>query len=269
MQRWRRRRPPPALGGLTLPISRLGSPFLDSCLPAMPAPSSECVRVAVRCRPLSEREAGQRPVVSVDSAAGQVTLAPAGEPPRGFTFDRAFGPEVNQAQVYDACCRDLVDSALAGYNATLFAFGQTGTGKTHTMEGSGGGAGGGASSGLPPGAGVIPRTFRQIFDAIGASADQTFLVRASMLEIYNEEIRDLLSKVGCGCCMFSVVGWFAACPILQSRWINGNEQCPVWLQPCSGLKSCCAEPTRCYWHRTCYPAPVPDLLLSPTQPIEP
>ena len=173
--------------------------------------ASECVRVAVRCRPPNSREAGERLVVSVDDAAGRVELAIslAGEAPRAFTFDHAFGPGASQQHVYNATARELVDSALAGYNATLFAFGQTGTGKTHTMEGcasssssssSGSGGGGGAApaGGLHPEAGIIPRTFGQIFAAIGASQDQTFLVRASMLEIYNEEIRDLLSKVRVG-----------------------------------------------------------------------
>lgn len=103
---------------------------------ARSGPTSECVRVAVRCRPLSERERaeGQRGAVAVDAAAAQVTLrsAPlraAGEAPRAFTFDCAFGPEASQAEVYDAMAAPLVESALAGYNATLFAFGQTGTGK--------------------------------------------------------------------------------------------------------------------------------------------
>ena len=97
---------------------------------ARPA-AAECVRVAVRCRPLSERERADRQaeVVAVDAAAAQVTLRAAGEAPRPFTFDRAFGPEAGQAEVYEAMAAPLVESALAGYNATLFAFGQTGTGK--------------------------------------------------------------------------------------------------------------------------------------------
>lgn len=97
---------------------------------ARPA-AAECVRVAVRCRPLSERERADRQaeVVAVDAAAAQVTLRAAGEAPRPFTFDRAFGPEAGQDEVYEAMAAPLVESALAGYNATLFAFGQTGTGK--------------------------------------------------------------------------------------------------------------------------------------------
>lgn len=158
----------------------------------------ERVRVAVRCRPSNSREAGERLAMTVNEASNQVVLqgAAPGEAPRAFTFDHAFGPGASQQQVYDATARELVDSALAGYNATLFAFGQTGTGKTHTMEGGSRGSGHeGSADGLPPDAGIIPRTFGQIFAAINASQDQTFLVRASMLEIYNEEIRDLLAKV--------------------------------------------------------------------------
>ena len=195
----------------------------------MAKPGSECVRVAVRCRPPSDREAGERLAVAVDEAGRQVSLQGGPEAPRVFTFDCVFGPGASQQAVYDATARELVDSALAGYNATLFAFGQTGTGKTHTMEGSGGPAGasatasstsnGASSSGggggkLPAAAGIIPRTFRQIFDAIGASQDQTFLVRASMLEIYNEEIRDLLSKVGAAGCCRAPQGAAAALPVL-------------------------------------------------------
>lgn len=100
----------------------------------MARPASECVRVAVRCRPLNERERAERQaeVVAAEPAAAQVTLRPAGEAPRAFTFDTVFGPESSQAEVYEAMAAPLVDSALAGYNATLFAFGQTGTGKVGT-----------------------------------------------------------------------------------------------------------------------------------------
>lgn len=64
------------------------------------------------------------------------------------------------------------------------------------MEGATAGGSRGGAPDLPPAAGIIPRAFRHIFAAISASADQTFLVQASMLEIYQEEVRDLLAKVG-------------------------------------------------------------------------
>ncbi len=76
---------------------------------------------------------------------------------------------------------------LGGFNGTIFAYGQTGAGKSHTMEGL-----------LEPveQRGIIPNSFKHIFEHIHANTDpnKQFLVRASYLEIYNEEIRDLLSK---------------------------------------------------------------------------
>lgn len=227
----------------------------------MAKPSSECVRVAVRCRPPSDREAGERLAVAVDEAGRQVSLQGGPEAPRAFTFDCVFGQGASQQAVYDATARELVDSALAGYNATLFAFGQTGTGKTHTMEGSGGPAsasasatggrgsssaccccGGGGSGELPAAAGIIPRTFRQIFDAIGASQDQTtFLVRASMLEIYNEEIRDLLSKVGGSRWVVLGGSWVACFPIAVAS--------PPLPQPPQDVKAAYGLTANGRWHR--------------------
>ena len=79
----------------------------------------------------------------------------------------------------------LVDAVLDGFNGTIFAYGQTGTGKTYTMEGI---------RSEPNNRGVIPNSFEHIFSHISKSANQQYLVRASYLEIYQEEIRDLLSK---------------------------------------------------------------------------
>ena len=79
-----------------------------------------------------------------------------------------------------------MESVLEGYNGTIFAYGQTGTGKTHTMEGK---------ESPPELNGIIPRTFNHIFQSINAQGQNLqYLVRASFLELYNEEIRDLLSK---------------------------------------------------------------------------
>ncbi len=75
---------------------------------------------------------------------------------------------------------------LEGYNGTIFAYGQTGTGKTHTMTGL---------IEIQEERGIMPRSFEDIFKSIADDSNQTqFLVRASYLEIYNEEVRDLLSK---------------------------------------------------------------------------
>ena len=79
----------------------------------------------------------------------------------------------------------LVDDVLDGFNGTIFAYGQTGTGKTYTMEGI---------KSDPDKRGVIPNSFEHIFSHIAKSVNQQYLVRASYLEIYQEEVRDLLSK---------------------------------------------------------------------------
>ena len=96
-----------------------------------------------------------------------------------------------QEPVYDECAFSLVESVLEGYNGTMFAYGQTGCGKTHTMMGP--------AHALDPESterdlrGIIPRAVRHIFGFIDAADKEIkFLVRCSYLEIYNENILDLL-----------------------------------------------------------------------------
>ncbi|XP_009900091.2 kinesin-like protein KIF3B [Dryobates pubescens] len=155
------------------------------------AKSSESVRVVVRCRPMNgkERTASYERVVNVDVKLGQVSVKnPRGashEPPKTFTFDAVYDWNSKQVELYDETFRPLVDSVLQGFNGTIFAYGQTGTGKTYTMEGV---------RGDPEKRGVIPNSFEHIFTHISRSQNQQYLVRASYLEIYQEEIRDLLAK---------------------------------------------------------------------------
>ena len=83
-------------------------------------------------------------------------------------------------------CTHIADSVLEGFNGTIFAYGQTGAGKSFTMEGA---------QDPPELQGIIPNSFKHIFEEIAVGGDKRqFLIRASYLEIYNEEIRDLLSK---------------------------------------------------------------------------
>jgi kinesin family protein 3/17 len=158
--------------------------------------SSDNVQVAVRCRPLSsgEKEAGHSVVVSVDVEQGEVVLTPPtpagshrrGEQARTFVFDSVFGPESQQLDIYNETARPIVDSVLEGYNGTIFAYGQTGTGKTFTMQGE---------KEPPEKRGIVPNSFAHIFGHIASCQGETqFLVRVSYLELYNEEASDLLSK---------------------------------------------------------------------------
>ncbi|KAJ8257334.1 hypothetical protein GJAV_G00184480 [Gymnothorax javanicus] len=153
--------------------------------------SSESVKVVVRCRPMNEKEklANFQRVVTVDVKLGQVVVKNprglANEHPKVFTFDSVYDSNSKQVELYDETFRPLVDSVLLGFNGTIFAYGQTGTGKTYTMEGV---------RNDPERRGVIPNSFEHIFTHISRSQNQQYLVRASYLEIYQEEIRDLLSK---------------------------------------------------------------------------
>ncbi|XP_041713088.2 kinesin-like protein KIF3B isoform X2 [Coregonus clupeaformis] len=152
----------------------------------------ESVKVVVRCRPMNEKEraANFERVVEVDVELGQVAVrnprgAAAHQHPKVFTFDSVYDWNSKQVDLYDETFRPLVDSVLLGFNGTIFAYGQTGTGKTYTMEGV---------HSDPERRGVIPNSFEHIFTHISRSQNQQYLVRASYLEIYQEEIRDLLSK---------------------------------------------------------------------------
>ncbi|XP_054872642.1 kinesin-like protein KIF3A isoform X2 [Amphiprion ocellaris] len=152
---------------------------------------SDNVKVVVRCRPLNQKEKmmGHKQAVMVDEIRGTITvnkLETPHEPPKTFTFDTVFGPDSKQLDVYNLTARPIIDSVLEGYNGTIFAYGQTGTGKTFTMEGM---------RAVPELRGIIPNSFAHIFGHIAkAEGDTRFLVRVSYLEIYNEEVRDLLGK---------------------------------------------------------------------------
>ncbi|KAJ2722987.1 tubulin-dependent ATPase kip3 [Coemansia sp. Benny D115] len=98
-----------------------------------------------------------------------------------FVFDRVYGDDSTQRDVYEGTTRGLLDSVMNGYNATVFAYGATGCGKTYTI------------SGCPEDPGVIFLTMQELFERMAAAEDEkTFEVTLSYLEVYNETIRDLL-----------------------------------------------------------------------------
>jgi len=145
---------------------------------------SEAVRVVVRCRPTNrkEKEEGRQPIVNIRGASVQLT--PPNREEKSFTYDAAFGPDSMQADVYAATARPIVESVLNGFNGTIFAYGQTGCGKSFSMEGL---------MEPPELRGIIPSSFVHVFEEIEvASTELQYLVRCSYIEIYNEEVRDLL-----------------------------------------------------------------------------
>ena len=104
-----------------------------------------------------------------------------------FTFDKTFGENHSTRQVYDDIVQGIVKSAVTGLNGTIFAYGQTSSGKTFTMQG-----GGSIEDGAGNGGGIVHMAARDIFSHIAKEQDRVFLIRVSFVEIYNEEVRDLL-----------------------------------------------------------------------------
>ena len=150
----------------------------------------EAVKVIVRCRPLNKRENDLKceVVIKMDSSIGQCQLFKPGEneqPAKTFTFDGAYYTDSTTQTIYNDICFPLVEGVCEGYNGTVFAYGQTGCGKSFSMMGI---------TDPPTQRGIIPRAFEHIFETIEVSENTKFLVHASYLEIYNEEIRDLLGK---------------------------------------------------------------------------
>ncbi|TKS66715.1 Kinesin heavy chain isoform 5C [Collichthys lucidus] len=146
--------------------------------------AAECgvcgVKVMCRFRPLNdaERSRGDKDIPKFN---GEDTVVVAGKP---YVFDRVLPPNTEQVQVYDTCARQIVKDVLGGYNGTIFAYGQTSSGKTHTMEGN---------LHDPRLMGIIPRIARDIFDHIYSMDENLeFHIKVSYFEIYLDKIRDLL-----------------------------------------------------------------------------
>ena len=104
-----------------------------------------------------------------------------------FTFDSIFDMDSLQEDVYNITAKQAIQSVLEGYNSTIFCYGQTGTGKTYTMEGF-------TYESKNPNRGIIQRTIQDIFNYIEMTSNENtkFIIRASFLQIYNENISDLL-----------------------------------------------------------------------------
>jgi kinesin family protein C1 len=143
------------------------------------------IRVYVRTRPFlpGDKQTNDSPIdVSPDEESLSIIDRRSGSP-LDFKFDKIFPPSAGQEVVFDEVS-DFVQSALDGYNVCLFSYGQTGSGKTHTMQGCGNG----------PMRGIIPRAVKQILSQARALNQQkwNFTISASFLEIYNEDLKDLL-----------------------------------------------------------------------------
>ena len=153
----------------------------------------EAIKVIARCRPLNaqEIEANTEVVVTVDAAHRQCCLRKGSTNDKSsklYTFDGVYGPHSTTEKIYTDIVQPIVESVVQGYNGTVFAYGQTSCGKTFTMQGL-----------AKPNSkrGIIPRCCQHILKGVQNNSYHSnckYLLHVSYLEIYNEEIRDLLVK---------------------------------------------------------------------------
>ena len=149
---------------------------------------AECVKVAIRVRPMNQHEKDQNSklCVTVDVPNSTVSVISDKNESKTFPFDYVYPMETTQREVYDQVAFPIVDSIFQGYNGTVFAYGQTGCGKTFTMMGV---------VTDPDLKGIIPNAFSHIFGFIKTEGEsKKFFLRCSFVEIYNEEVRDLLGN---------------------------------------------------------------------------
>uniref|UniRef100_A0ACD5YV08 Uncharacterized protein n=1 Tax=Avena sativa TaxID=4498 RepID=A0ACD5YV08_AVESA len=146
-------------------------------------PTKENVTVTVRFRPLSPREIRQGEEVAW-YADGDTVVRSEQNPNVGYAYDRVFAPTTTTRQVYDVAAQHVVSGAMEGIFGTIFAYGVTSSGKTHTMHGD------------QRSPGIIPLAVKDAFSIIQETPDREFLLRVSYLEIYNEVVNDLLNPAG-------------------------------------------------------------------------
>ncbi|AED91048.1 P-loop containing nucleoside triphosphate hydrolases superfamily protein [Arabidopsis thaliana] len=161
-------------------------------LPPKPLQSKENVTVTVRFRPLSPREIRKGEEIAW-YADGETIVRNENNQSIAYAYDRVFGPTTTTRNVYDVAAQHVVNGAMAGVNVTLsvnsttgtiFAYGVTSSGKTHTMHGN------------QRSPGIIPLAVKDAFSIIQETPRREFLLRVSYFEIYNEVVNDLLNPAG-------------------------------------------------------------------------
>ncbi|XP_031826944.2 uncharacterized protein LOC116424546 isoform X1 [Nomia melanderi] len=148
---------------------------------------SDSIKVAIKVRPLIKREKDENQTIqwvvqgnSIVSTDTEIKKRGDG----GFCFDHIFDMNASNSDVFDTIVKPIVDAAVNGFNGTVFAYGQTSSGKTYTMMGT-----------LEE-PGIIPLAIEHMFDAITNTNGREFLLRISYLEIYKEKVNDLLNRGG-------------------------------------------------------------------------
>lgn len=141
------------------------------------------VMVCVRIRPFNTREKDRNAVNCIEVNSPESLTITENKKKKGFTFDAVFPIGSTQTQCYELSVQPILHKAIQGFNGCVFAYGQTGAGKTFTMMGYGKGED----------AGVIPQLCNELFEQIEMNEDQSYGIQISYLEIYQEQLRDLLA----------------------------------------------------------------------------
>ena len=147
------------------------------------------VKVVLRCRPMLGNEKKLMIPSCVKCTRNDITVAGEFLPQHNdktFQFDRVFGPETTQKQLYNETVKPIVYRVLDGFKCTVFAYGQTGSGKTYSMEGD-------TNRGGAEEAGCIPRAVHTLFDELNSKKGGRFNVTLSHMEVYLEQPYDLLA----------------------------------------------------------------------------
>lgn len=147
--------------------------------------SYDQISVCIRIRPLNERESKLNPISAWGTSNNSLYQcnAKTGAPVPGstvYSFDHVYDSSTSTSTVYEQVAQRIVQSVVEGYNGTIFAYGQTSSGKTFTMKGT------------DQELGIISQSVFEVFDAVMRHPEREFTIRVSYLEIYNEVIMDLL-----------------------------------------------------------------------------
>ncbi|KAL0432381.1 UNVERIFIED_CONTAM: Kinesin-like protein KIN-7F [Sesamum latifolium] len=147
------------------------------------SPCEEKIFVSVRLRPLNERELSKNDVPEWECINNTTIIFKNGLQerslsPTAYTFDRVFGPQSPTRQVYEEAAKKIALSVLSGMNSSIFAYGQTSSGKTYTMSG------------------ITGYAVADIYDYIDKHRERVYVLKFSAMEIYNEVVKDLLTFDG-------------------------------------------------------------------------
>uniref|UniRef100_A0A8C5A4L8 Kinesin motor domain-containing protein n=1 Tax=Gadus morhua TaxID=8049 RepID=A0A8C5A4L8_GADMO len=179
------------------PPAGFSSDLRETTLPQRPVKKNgdnDSIKVFVRVRPLTQDTGlttdGDQNLCLTVTSNNTIRLHSKPEP-RTFTYDHVADMDVSQDSVFAGVAKNIVESCMNGYNGTIFAYGQTGSGKTFTMLGPSD-----SDNFTDELRGVIPRSFEYLFSLINKEVERSksFLCKCSFIEIYNEQIYDLLDS---------------------------------------------------------------------------